>query len=309
MARTDIHRPSAINPTDYEYVACSYLKIESLGDVEVLRRHRERINKHMAHTGGKYSDHEHGGNCMVCGSVNAIYMVVFYHKATNTYIKVGTECAENLDRGEAKSFKKAIRDAIENKSGKAKAAQILINAGAENCWTIYETAISAEASKIWSEKVCQSWEVRTLTDIIGKLVKYGNISDRALSFAKSLADKIPSLEQQWKAIEDQRKAEHDAAEVITEGRQQIIGKVISIKESEFGFKILVQDRKGWKVYGNLPGNRVGSFGEYVEITKGSVIAFTATVQKSEKDEKFGFYKRPRNVKVVTDQEEADHLGF
>ncbi|MCP4994759.1 MAG: hypothetical protein GY934_13410 [Gammaproteobacteria bacterium] len=68
-ARRDIHRPSAINVEDYEFVALECIKIEFFGDCELARRER---------TGGKWSSHAHGGNCHICGAWMG-YSVAFYH--------------------------------------------------------------------------------------------------------------------------------------------------------------------------------------------------------------------------------------
>ena len=60
--RTDTHRPSAIIPDDYQYVACECIKTE--GDIELCdlqHENRQIIREHMAQTGGTYSKHEHGG--------------------------------------------------------------------------------------------------------------------------------------------------------------------------------------------------------------------------------------------------------
>jgi hypothetical protein len=75
MPRTDIHRPSAILPSQYDYVGFAYAPRESdtfasRADGSVSYR---AIEAHMANTGGHYSTHDHGGTCYVCGA-SAIYL-------------------------------------------------------------------------------------------------------------------------------------------------------------------------------------------------------------------------------------------
>ena len=79
--RTDVHAPSRINPEDYEWVGIEYKKQDGdpLGDAMELKWMREQIERHMKKTGGDYSNHEHGGNCHVCGA-HCIYTVLFYHR-------------------------------------------------------------------------------------------------------------------------------------------------------------------------------------------------------------------------------------
>ncbi len=109
--RKDIHRPSVINPADYEFVCFEYLKVESLGDAEFLTAERERKARHMQRTGGTYSRHEHGGNCYICGAA-CIYTALFYHSATNVYLHTGLECAEKMELQDAEKFRKTVQDAL-----------------------------------------------------------------------------------------------------------------------------------------------------------------------------------------------------
>ena len=138
MDRTDIHRPSAIIPEDYSFVAFDYIRLE-MGDIlqncAMLQEARAIKKAHMDRTGGKYSQHEHGGSCHVCGA-SAIYTVTFYHEKTNSYIKTGQDCAEKLemsfsDKG-MNLFRNAIADARHAVAGKKKAQVILADAGMGN---------------------------------------------------------------------------------------------------------------------------------------------------------------------------------
>src|SRR5882762_11215830 len=115
--RTDIHRPSEIIPSDYEYVAVWTMNIQGFGDAQFMIQEREACKRHMERTGGKYSAHEQGGACDVCGNFLAIYLVLFYHAKSNTYIRVGVNCATKLemsgDFAKMNLFKKNLRDARE----------------------------------------------------------------------------------------------------------------------------------------------------------------------------------------------------
>ncbi|KKK40947.1 hypothetical protein LCGC14_2907560, partial [marine sediment metagenome] len=70
-----------------------------------------------------YAQHDHGGVCMVCGSVNALYTIIFYHASSNTYIRMGGDCAAKCDMaraGDQENFRVAVNDARRNQAGKPK---------------------------------------------------------------------------------------------------------------------------------------------------------------------------------------------
>lgn len=75
--------------------------------------------------------------------------------------------------------------------------------------------------------------------------------------------------------------------VVEDGRQQIEGEVLSVKEvsGDWGYttKILVRRDDGARLFGTAPAN--------CAIERGSRVRFTATVEKKEPG--FGLFKRPR----------------
>jgi hypothetical protein len=91
MTRTDIHRPSVINPDDYQFVSFH----SHHDDYVVNLIEQERFRAHMSKTGGKFSDHNHGGSCHVCGA-HAMTVAQFHHVPSNTYVQTGEDCAEKL---------------------------------------------------------------------------------------------------------------------------------------------------------------------------------------------------------------------
>lgn len=284
MSRTDIHRPSAINPEDYDFVAFNCVKLESTGDMMFLNQQRLLLANHKERTGGDFSHHEHGGNCMVCGSVNAVYTATFYHEKTNTYVRVGTDCTDKLWSGlsfEMSRFRKHADDARKNQAGKQKAQALLADRGLERCWEINVAE--------WNESM--KWEERTIRDITDKLVRYGSLSEKQFDFLSSLLGKIDGRV----AVEAKRKAEADAAKDAPEGKQKVEVEVVSIKEQDsyygISYKMLVKSTTdGWKAWGTHP-----SFGPEV----GSTIVLSATFQPSQDDPKFAFFKRPRVLDVLS----------
>lgn len=288
--RTDIHRPSQIIPNDYAFVACEHIKTEGdPGLCEYQNEQRQTIRAHMASTGGTYSRHEHGGNCHVCGSVNLIYSLLFYHEPSNSYVRVGDDCAAKLEMGgtrEMSAFRAAMRNALEAQAGKRKAQAILAERNLTALWAIYDAA----------DRKGFAYEEVTISDIVGKLVRYGSVSDRALSFAESLLGKIGKRAE----INAARAAEVEAAAPCPTGRIVVTGTVLSTKlqDSQFGsvLKMLVKDDSGFKVWCTVPG--------YNNPEKGARITFTVSVEPSKDDPKFGFGKRPAKLEVLEQEAQA-----
>ena len=300
MKRTDTHRPSAINPEEYEYVAQEVMKIEGLGDVYAVKFNRDTIKAHMSSTGGTYSKHQHGGNCMCCGSVNAIYTTLFYHHPTNTYVRFGSTCAEKLDMGNVNDFraiKKAIKDAREAKAGKQKAAAILSDNGLDRAWELYNMGDDMDAMVAAGAAIVEKGGVKSATtdwsilvNIVGNIIKWGNPSEKQLNYLKVLVDRIANMT----AIRAKWAAEKEAALEVPEGRIEVEGAVLKVEERDtfYGlvWKMTVKSDDGWIVWGSVPNT--------LNVKRGDRIRFKGTVTKSDNDPKFGFFKRPSNGEVV-----------
>ena len=282
--RSDIHRPGAIIPIDYDYVGQKCIKIESVADCVLANVYRKEIEAHMARTGGSYSTHDHGGNCDICGAY-CIYSVVFYHALTNTYIQCGGDCAQKMEMPcnarDISMFRTACLEAQELMAGKRKAQAFLADKGLSAAWPVY------------SGDYCEKYEESTIRDIVGKLVKYGNISPAQTALIGTLLAKIAGRAQ----IELDRQAAHDAAKDVPVGKIEIVGTIVATKLAEtlYGgiLKMIVVSPDGWKVYGSVPHSLL------VEVElRGQTVKFSANVGQSPTDRKFGFFKRPTKVQML-----------
>jgi hypothetical protein len=270
--RTDIHRPSAIQPEDYDFVCFEYYGSADLDAIMAMQSQREIRRAHEARTGGTRAKHENSGSCHVCGA-HASYIVVWHNRVTNQYIHTGEDCAEKMDRsyGDISAFRTALKHALELHAGKRKAEAVLESHGLQRAWTLY----TAESTQTFQR------EESIIVNIVGKLVKYGNVSEPQVKFIHSLLGAI-----------DNRAAENAAAAPVPSGRVVIEGVVLSVKvtEDQFGShtKILVRDNTGFKVW----GSRFSINGFDGGVQKDDQVKFTATVEPSSDDPKFGFFKRP-----------------
>lgn len=207
MTRTDLHRPSVIVPEDYRFVACDYYGsgLDALGYVG----DRMAFRADMERTGGRFSGHEHGGTCHVCGA-SALYVAKYHHKPTNSYIVTGLDCAEKMDIADEvafRSFKKRIAAGRKMFRGLAKAQETLNTVGLQAAWAIYSATDRTGHAK--AEEI--------VFDIVGKLVKYGSISDPQTALISRLLGDI--------AARPARQAAFQAARAVEAANSRHVGTV------------------------------------------------------------------------------------
>jgi len=278
--RTDIHRPSVIIPSDYQFVAFDYYGPDN-GFMCITEQ--QAFRAHVAQTGGKFSDHDHGGTCDVCGA-SALYVAKFYHPKTNRYIVTGQDCAQKMEIGNDSAFTvfhQRAKAEVEAQAGKRKAQNVLAAADLSAAWMVYTTPGPA------------LYEENTICDIVGKLVRYGSVSDKQLAFVRKLLAVIPERA----ARAEKRAAEQVAAAPVpvTDARIVIEGEVLSKKvvEGRFGstIKMLVKTDAGTKLWGTIPAA--------IHPEKGDRVKLVAKVEPSKDDPKFGFFSRPAQAVIVT----------
>ena len=138
----------------------------------------------------------------------------------------------------------------------------------------------------------------------------GEVAAEALDHLRS----CPACQARQRAIQSQRErtAANEArveklatAPDWVSGRQGICGTVLSTKLHEtprwgtLVMKALVELPDGRRAWGTLPSLVVGPDGQPVAgSAKGLRVKFTATIELSQNDPKFAFYKRPSNMEVT-----------
>ncbi len=124
-----------------------------------------------------------------------------------------------------------------------------------------------------------------VSDIRGRAARYGSISTKQAGLVFRLAREQAEYAER-RAAEEARAA---AAPDVPEGRYTLTGEVLTTKwqESRYGttLKMLVLDDCGFKVWGSVPSH-------LDDLERGERIRFDATVERSDDDPKFGFFKRP-----------------
>lgn len=154
-----------------------------------------------------------------------------------------------------------------------------------------------------SREIVNVYASRVFNDKHGKPMRYVTVSHCPKDICEAIHDKLVGdlirlqkyQQEQRDAQRAERDAAHEAGENAPEGRVIITGTVLAFKrqESMYGdvLKMLVQDDRGFRVWGSVPVS-------LEDAERESRITFTATVTASDKDAKFGFFKRPAKATVL-----------
>lgn len=162
---------------------------------------------------------------------------------------------------------------------------------------------AADAANTWGEDyVAVDRETRFRSELAWKLHRFGSLSEKQLAAVRR------GLERD--AAEAEKQARALAAGAFTGGKLDVEGTVVSTKwvESQYGSakKMLLELDDGRRLWGtvaaSLETQELGDDGEYLGSTllsQGDRVAFTATVEASQDDATFGFFKRPTKARVVS----------
>lgn len=136
-----------------------------------------------------------------------------------------------------------------------------------------------------------------LVDVKSRFDRYGNLSE------KQAAAVVRAYEK-----ESAPKQEEEQGSPVVEGKITVTGEVKKAyhKETDFGsrFVMIVQDDRGFKVWGTVPSTLCDIHDLDVDrvlsrcVEEGDRIKFSANVTKSDRDESFGFFKRPTKATVI-----------
>lgn len=300
MTRTDCHRPSLVNPAAYEYVGvfyqgpvygeehadfvASYLE---QGSADMVDAAEELLEKQPFQ-----GNHEARSTCDHCGAWFH-YGVVYRHKPTGDGIAVGHTCAH-------KTFGFDSRRELEISRLKARVAAARERAKVQAAADTFRASVPGLAEALAGDHyLLQKFSMNLNT--------YGYLSEKQVACAL----KVHREEQEKKARKAQEDAELPAPAPVVEGRQVVTGILLGIRdqESDWGVvdKMLVVDDRGFKVWCTVPEalweiGRDGAKRDDADCARKWLIrkrvSFTVTVEKSRKDECFGFGKRPTKPSVI-----------
>jgi hypothetical protein len=329
-ARTDKFRPSVIDPTKFTFIGHHY--IGGMSDetwaalCDEINEGAEALEAHQkAHPGFTVAGHKWEGQCDCCGA-RYKFGAWFHTEEGNTYISIGGTCASKLSLGSPEAMKRFREQVNTFKVHQERVAKARAYLTTVNLLAMLDLYLD-------KTNTVREFPENTLRDMCGKVVQWGNeLSEKQRAFAAKLLQQIqdrPKLEAEREARDANRKPIP-----VTDKRMTIIGKVISAKYDQGGWKdengrqrdfyrpecikITIEHADGWRVWGTCPDTIYGPVG-YPDRTedggltgkyrsmddaaadlKGKTVQLDARVTISDKDPKFGFYKRPTKGSIITD---------
>lgn len=362
--RTDVHRPSTLDPADYVFVGEGDLHhsegfewwdvdlisvLQAVVDdpeiaatyerIQQFEAERERLDSRSLAASAaavdvsgvaadlkrllderkrganidRRADTGRGGyaTCQHCGHRGLRYLAFFLHRPTGEILGVGQDCAEKLNLESRSQLQ--IRRFREARRREAKLAAFT-EAHPQVVAFLDEYRAKVEAGERRANDFLHS--------ISFKLKKWGELSEKQVAAVERSIER----EAEWAAEREAEEADEPDPAPAIEGRIEITGKIVSskYKDTQFGsvLKMVVLDDRGFKVWGTQPDGLLAEApnpysddatasqagwiekGEkwYRPADRGDRVRFTATVTRSDRDETFGFFKRPTKAEVIDPKE-------
>lgn len=287
--RIDTHKPSLADPASYAFMACFYQGSSDWMYKSYAEDHREydTARRSFATFDG---NHEAKTTCDHCGAAFA-HGVLFLHVPTQELVHVGHICATNtigLPSKAAAARKRAEKFATEQK---ARAERFTINAAwREENGDLVEWLVELQDRP---GGIGHGF----LVDMVHTYNRYGNLTPNQTTATRKFMVTARTREAESAARQANRDESLAEAGPVVEGRRPVTGRVLSTKwqDSDYGetLKMLVEEDDGNRVWGTVPVS-IQARGEL----RGQLVTLTATVTRSDKDEHFGFYKRPTGAAIL-----------
>jgi hypothetical protein len=295
--RSDVHSPSNLITENYDYIGCLDTRPREddgwdggWSDLVYGRTPEEvdAISTALYHFNGR---------CTHC-STYIRWAAILQYKPTGEYIFAGLDCLDNRFSRSTADFQRLKKAAeLDRQAQRIKGlCRVFAEKNPDLAW------MASGDIPEWIR-----WN-NFIVDMSVKLRKYGELSEKQISAARTSIEKARVKHQEYLQRQADREAEKAAAPHanVPTGRINICGVVVSVKEVEDHYapqsrysddvpttwKMLVQDDRGFRVYGSVPS----AFTAYE--LPGHRISFYAQVEPSQKDPEFGFYRRPTKAEVL-----------
>lgn len=296
IRRHDVHAPASDQFDPEMYDCQGIFDFTPEFDATETQRRMETVNAMLAQ-GYRFGGSTTGG-CGHCGTLIR-YGALMTRADVKEMIYVGETCLNNRFDGITKAeFQRLRKTASLNREKMAKAAafELLCDTNQDMAYATYASnifdAVVDDKGARFGQVSGTAWALDTLGDISRKARQYGDPSPRQLALVSKLMVELTDKTAAFEARQTEQAAEKAAAAPVPTGRITITGTVVKAvwKDNPYGpggcVKITVKSADGWLVWGTAPSNIS------TDVDKGDTVTLTATVEASDSDPSFGFFKRP-----------------
>lgn len=279
--RLDPHSPTNLRTEDYDFAGCldwgGGASADPLGAAFAARERVALINRVIVEPGRKWAHVHPNGQCDHCGA-HIRYAALLVHTPTDTVVEVGETCLENRFERATSEFQK-LRKAAELDRQRQHIKKWVAQFALDYPDLAFMATNEIPESMAWNNFV---------QDLAYKLHEYGGLSDKQIAALRKVKATCEAQAIKRAAQADLPKTD------VPEGRLVVTGEVLSLKsqESQFGWttKMLVLDKRGFKVWGTRPANS--------GFDRGCLVRFSAKLERSKDDSTFGFFSRPTQAAVL-----------
>ena len=233
------------------------------------------IARKMADPAGRFANR---GSCDHCGA-HFLYGGAFKNAATDEIMIVGNICAAKLGLETDEYADKMARDKVR-----------LIKARIESDRRM--------AALVPNRRAALENHHQISMDLRSKFRLWHSLSVGQWGLAKNLVAQVAD-----RAEAEAENPPKPIPAALLDGRHEFSGEILGFKrEPGFGYydadilKMIFRDDRGFKLYGTTPS---ALFNEHnTDDLRGMMVRFAATVERSNKDETFGFFKRPTKAAIL-----------
>ncbi len=261
--RTDEHRPSAIDPGNYGLTGNIFdLKYDDLETMEVGTK--------------PY------GHCNHCGKAIR-WAVEFRHFPTGSVVVFGEICANILGLSDDRTKHEMVllKRRVANLEKKMRHEQ-----ERNDNYTFFK--LNQPEIVEFFENMYDQEKNYFILSLKSQLDRYGMLTTAQV-------EAFNRVMKQRDEAAAKKAAEPVPTTPVAEGRYEMEGEVFTVKwqDSFYGMtqKMGVKFADGNKVYGTVPNN-------ISHVERGQKVKFVAKVERSEKDENFGFFSRPAKAEII-----------
>lgn len=286
MTRTDVHSPKNLITEDYDFFACGYYGTHGEPGYSPLNT---PMGEKLLADGWHFGENESAGDCYHCGA-HLKYFALLLHNPSHTIVRVGETCLDNRFSLASSEFHKLRKQAqLDRERQRIKNERLR--------W--FAVNPDREVAYGWASEMVSAGDYGyegMRHNFVHKINRYGSTSDKFV--AAIMRDMVRS--ERFAAERAIQEASNRP--VVVGNGQTVTGEVVSIKFKDDGYGGLrhvmtVRDDRGFALWGSVPR-------AIDNVEKGERVTFIANVTKSDNDDCFGFFGRPRKAEILIEQEAA-----